>query len=137
SMGAGGSLEGRMYSTTGAASFYAVTASLPVCASSSTASFAWTGPNGFTSTLQNPVISNVTVAASGVYTVTVTNSFGCSATDTTTVIVTSLNVMITGNNSICNGATSILDAGAGYASYVWSTGATTQTISVSTAGTYT
>lgn len=32
----------------------------------------WTGPNGFTSTLQNPSIASATAAASGIYTVTVT-----------------------------------------------------------------
>lgn len=41
-------------------------------------SYAWTGPNGFTSTDQNPVITNITTAAAGLYTVTVTNAAGCS-----------------------------------------------------------
>lgn len=38
--------------------------------------------------------------------------------------------------SICQGQNLVLDAGAGHASYLWSTGETTQSISVSTAGTY-
>ena len=39
-----------------------------------------------------------------------------------------------GQPSICDGQSAVLDAGAGFASYAWSTGATTQTITVSTAG---
>ncbi len=36
------------------------------------ATFLWTGPNGFTSTLQNPVINNVTMANAGTYTLVIT-----------------------------------------------------------------
>ena len=36
---------------------------------------------------------------------------------------------------ICNGATQTLDAGT-HSSYLWSTGETTQTIDINTAGTY-
>ena len=44
--------------------------------------FLWTGPNGFSSTLQNPILSNINPTQSGVYTVVVTNGSGCSsATD--------------------------------------------------------
>lgn len=42
------------------------------------ATFAWTGPNGFTSTLQNPTISNATGSAAGDYQCTVSKS-GCTS----------------------------------------------------------
>lgn len=43
-------------------------------------SFAWTGPNGFVSNLQNP-----TTATAGTYLLTVTGTNGCSSTATVTV----------------------------------------------------
>ncbi len=50
--------------------------------------WSWTGPNGFTSTDQNPVISDATVAASGTYTVVGTNSTtGCENETTVDVVV--------------------------------------------------
>ena len=53
------------------------------------ATYAWTGPDGFSSSSQNPSITNATVAMSGVYSVVATVS-GCSGTAaTTTVTVTS------------------------------------------------
>jgi hypothetical protein len=59
----------------------------------SDATYSWTGPNGFTSTAQNPSISNATSAASGVYSVTVTDTNGCtSAAGSTTALVTALRV---------------------------------------------
>lgn len=36
------------------------------------ATFLWTGPNGFSSTLQNPVINNVTMANAGTYSLVIT-----------------------------------------------------------------
>jgi PKD repeat protein len=50
-------------------------------------SYNWTGPNGFTSTLQNPTILNATTAMAGTYTLTVTNSNGCTDDDTINVNV--------------------------------------------------
>lgn len=48
--------------------------------------FKWVGPNGFTSTEQNPVIDGVGTNASGTYTVTVDNN-GCGVTASTVVTV--------------------------------------------------
>lgn len=45
-------------------------------------------------------------------------------------------VNITGNDTICFGNFSILDAGAGYSTYLWNNTSTTQTIAVGVGGTY-
>ncbi len=55
--------------------------------SSNAASFSWTGPNGFTSTSQNPSILTATTNMAGTYNVTVTSAFGCTLTTSTFVIV--------------------------------------------------
>lgn len=39
--------------------------------------YLWTGPNGFSDTLQNPVIPNVTTANAGWYILSVTDGYGC------------------------------------------------------------
>ncbi|GAA4457774.1 hypothetical protein GCM10023189_29030 [Nibrella saemangeumensis] len=51
------------------------------------ASYTWSGPNNFNSTVQNPSITNVTTSASGTYTLTVGLN-GCSGTATTSVTIT-------------------------------------------------
>ncbi|MCX6208173.1 MAG: hypothetical protein NTZ59_01400 [Bacteroidetes bacterium] len=75
------------------------------------ASYSWSGPNGFTSTLQNPTITNATTAASGTYNVTVTPSGGCTAaTSSVTVVVNAKpNVpSITGTTNVCVASTTTL-----------------------------
>ena len=52
------------------------------------ASYYWTGPNGFTSVLQNPVITSASMQSSGYYKVVVTNNTpGCSSVTTDSVNV--------------------------------------------------
>ena len=51
---------------------------LHLSANTAADSYSWTGPNGFTSTAQNPAISEVTTAASGAYNLTVTVN-GCAS----------------------------------------------------------
>ncbi|MBO6080042.1 MAG: T9SS type A sorting domain-containing protein [Bacteroidales bacterium] len=70
------------------------------------------------------------------YTVTAYNSFGCSATGTATVTVNMLpSVIFNGNTSFCEGESSVITVTGG-SNFVWSTGATTSAITVSTPGTY-
>ena len=53
------------------------------------ASYSWTSPTnpGFSSNLQNPVISNITSVQAGTYTLTVTDANGCRNTASTLVVV--------------------------------------------------
>jgi len=51
--------------------------------------YSWTGPNGFTSTSQNPPIVNAQQNNAGVYTVTGTSN-GCTGTATTTVVINAI-----------------------------------------------
>ena len=80
---------------------------------------------------------SITITAGGTYSVTVTNASGCTGSTSLTVTQsTSLTPTITGQTTICPGTSTTLDAGAGYASYLWSTNAATQTIAANAAGTY-
>jgi gliding motility-associated-like protein len=47
----------------------------------------WTGPNGFSSTLQNPVIPNTSITNSGQYSCAITGTGDCDSTLTTDVII--------------------------------------------------
>jgi hypothetical protein len=68
--------------------------------------WSWTGPNGFTSTDQSPVITNVTTAASGVYTLIASNSGGSApAVQTAYVTVNPLPQGTLAGNTICEGGT--------------------------------
>ncbi|XZF15596.1 Ig-like domain-containing protein [Chitinophagaceae bacterium MMS25-I14] len=60
---------------------------LNLTATSNGASFAWSGPNGFSSSAQNPSVNNVTAAAAGTYTVTAVSVAGCSSAPATTAVV--------------------------------------------------
>lgn len=51
------------------------------------ATYSWTGPNGFTSTAQNPSIASVTNLATGTYSVTITVNGCLSAVGTTNVSI--------------------------------------------------
>ncbi|MCB9236093.1 MAG: T9SS type A sorting domain-containing protein [Bacteroidia bacterium] len=87
------------------------------------------------STLETTQTINVTTT--GTYSVTVTDSNTCFASDTINVLVNPLPIVDLGpDTSICNQASLTLDAGNSGASFLWSTTETTQTISVSSAGSY-
>jgi hypothetical protein len=76
----------------------------------------------------NGAVINATVA--GTYTVTVTNSLGCTATSSVSLIVNpNPNPQIIGNSSVCEGSSIQLEATGGI-SYLWSNNATTPIINV-------
>jgi hypothetical protein len=78
-----------------------------------------------------PMISNVT---NGVYTITVTDANGCIGIDTTNY--TGFVVTASGPTVFCQGDSVILTATGG-SNYLWSTGATTASITVHTTGSFT
>jgi len=88
-------------------------------------SYAWSGPNGFTSNQQNPQIPNVTVANSGLYILVVTSPNGCTATTTLNITINnppalSANPTLT---QTCEGSKIQLFA-SGTGSFVWNGPAT-------------
>ena len=74
--------------------------------SSGGGTYSWTGPNNFSSSLQNPTIPNLSLSNVGTYTVTVNNG-GCTATVSTTVSI-NISQPIAGNLTICQGSTTQL-----------------------------
>jgi hypothetical protein len=80
----------------------------------------------------------LTASASGVYSVIVTDSLGCSNIDSIAVTVNALPAVNLGNDvTACAGGPVLLDAGvAGMADYNWNTGDSTQTILATTTGVY-
>lgn len=69
------------------------------------ATYSWTGPGGFTSTLQNPSIPSAVVANSGVYTVTPTlaGCVGAPSSTTVTINPTPATPVASGTTPICSG----------------------------------
>jgi hypothetical protein len=111
-------------------------ADVAICTGNSTVLTA-TGATTYSwSTGQTGASITVDPTTNTTYTVTGFNG-ACSATDSVDVTVYPLpTVSISGTLTYCVGASTTLDAGAGFASYSWSSGETTQTISA-TAGNYT
>ena len=83
------------------------------------------------------ISQTVTISNSMTVNVIVTDNNGCTGTDEVSIFENgSLTPIITGVLEFCEGENTILDAGSGYATYEWSNGAITQTISVSDNGNY-
>ncbi|OQB62650.1 MAG: Ser-Thr-rich glycosyl-phosphatidyl-inositol-anchored membrane family protein [Bacteroidetes bacterium ADurb.Bin141] len=114
-----------------------ISGTLSFCQGSSTTLNAGSGYSSYLwSTGANTQTLNISTA--GTFTVTVTNANGCSGSaSATTTVNSNPTPSISGTLSFCQGSSTILNAGSGYSSYLWSTGANTQTINVNTAGTFT
>jgi hypothetical protein len=94
---------------------------------------------GFTGYLwsDNSTEQTLTVLTTGTYEVVVEDANGCLGADAITLTALTAPVTDLGaDQTICDGQFTTLDAGAGFSSYVWSTGATSQTVQALAAGTY-
>lgn len=112
----------------------------PICSggtlqlsTTSMGTYSWTGPNGFTSTAQNPAITNFTSANAGTYSVTV-NMGACIGTATTTVVINPSPVVTTTGSVICAGNPGTVTATVTPSmpgTYAWNTSASGSTLSAS------
>ncbi len=68
--------------------------------------FSWSGPNGFSSNLQNPIILNAQQSNTGIYHLTVSDINGCSSVNNAQVNI-AVNIVkasvISGNQAVCKG----------------------------------
>lgn len=92
--------------------------------------------------LSNPNIANPVAApiVTTTYTVTITDAQSCTYTRNVTVTVLSSptpTIFPSGVVRLCPGDSTVLAAASGFSSYLWSTGETTQSITVSKSGSYT
>ncbi len=85
-------------------------------------SYSWTGPDGFTSTDQNPTISAATAAKDGTYSVDIVDGNSCGNSASTTVVVNDLPIpSLLGDSDPCiNQAGYIYQTDAGNSNYAWS-----------------
>jgi len=82
----------------------------------------------------------INVTTAGTYYVTVTNSSGCSSVGHIAVLAyltgATPQILTSGISNLCGGGSATLWVGASFSSYIWSNGATTQSISINAGGTY-
>ncbi len=92
----------------------------------------WVGPGGFVENTRT-----VSINSPGIYSITVTDINGCTGVSSINVIEESeLSINIDNPGRYCQGGVAQLSVLGNYSSYLWSTGATTQEIEV-TSGTFT
>ena len=70
-------------------------------------SFSWQGPNGYSSSVENPIISNIGLSNSGTYTAFASNTQGCvgQAVASITVVAPSITINSLSATSFCSGQT--------------------------------
>ena len=102
------------------------------------ASYLWSGPNGFSSTLQNPVLPFTSINDSGRYIVQVSLP-GCIATDSLSILIKNPHVNLGPDTTLCSSSSLTLSSSYTYptsATYLWSNGSGAPSISVASSGTY-
>lgn len=99
-----------------------------IASSVSGGTYVWSGPNGFTSTIQNPTINNITLSATGTYNATVTVNGCTSSTSSTSVNVNTpivFSISASGPTSFINGGSvTLTTTTVAGATYQWYNGLT-------------
>ncbi|MBK7554418.1 MAG: gliding motility-associated C-terminal domain-containing protein [Flavobacteriales bacterium] len=85
----------------------------------------------------NTAAPTITFDSTMTYIVEVGDGVNCSAFDTVTVTVSFSSLTFIADSSLCQGQSMVIDAGYPWADHSWSTGDTSQTITVNSAGAYT
>ncbi len=99
--------------------------------------YTWSGPGGYTSSQQNPILNPASSTQSGIYTVTSQDVNGCTGTATTNIQIDSNPVIaFTGDSTLCDGEQTIITANGGI-TYLWNTGDNTPDIFISPSATTT
>ena len=91
-------------------------------------SYAWNGPNGFTSNVASPLIAAQSAASNGTYSVVVTTPSGCSVTES--IIVSGISAqpaqpLAVSNGPICGSEELVLTVPTNYTgavAYIWTNG---------------
>ncbi len=112
-----------------------VSPTVSICRGSSTTlrasggeTYSWSPANGLSATNIADPVASPTVTT--VYTLSAVDSLGCgNSIDSIKVLVDTISIMLSKDTSICKGSSVTLHAGGG-TNYLWSTGATTNSISV-------
>ncbi len=100
--------------------------------------YLWTGPDDFTSSQNIVYLANITKEMAGVYSFTVTDTVGCTATKRVTIEVLPAPVTaLSEADTLFLNPGELLDAGGNAVSYLWNTGDTTAAILPDTMGFYT
>lgn len=97
----------------------------PVCATNSVqliggggATYTWSGPGSYGSTIQSPVLSSPQVSNTGVYSLTVADAIGCEASITTSLTILGNPLVSATGTNVCYNAPGTLTVTGG-ASYYW------------------
>ncbi|HYF31565.1 MAG TPA: gliding motility-associated C-terminal domain-containing protein [Chitinophagaceae bacterium] len=83
------------------------------------ATYEWTGPNGFTSSLAQPVLNDIDFSHAGLYSVKVISDKGCSVSGSGNLRVhPPVDAHVAGDDHICEGNSTLLQASGG-TNYTW------------------